>query len=295
MADGRPGYAEVTVDPAVAERLIAWGFLLMYGWFAAGAVIAVFYHLSLYTFDGEFRLGTERSLDLAVSVLRGLVYFVAWPAVFIFDRTAASRIRLYLRYLDPHKRATDPDVVDALRERDFRIWARRSFLARTELEEGRAREVRTRKQRQDRTVTLAEDSPRLDRLWLLTGIGTHHMAVEELVRLYPEHHLPDEIEEGVRRELRIRLRRNCPRCREELRAGEVKVPGVVYLQVIEPGSRRAILEGWAIEGSYVLRFEPCPGCGCQVEPVEGDLAACGRTRKVIAEAKLGRVLHVDIP
>ncbi|MFO7675972.1 MAG: hypothetical protein R6X12_06640 [bacterium] len=215
----------------VVEKLVAWVFPIMYGWFAAGIVIALFYHLSLYTFDGEFRLRQERALDLAASILRGLVYLVAWPAIFYFDRTAAARIRLYLRYLDPKSRLSDPDVVDALKERDYRIWARTSFLARSELEDRRAREQKTREQRERRLVVLHEDSPRLDRSWLLTGIGTHHMAVEELVRLYPEHHLPEEIEQGVRRELRIRFRQRCPRCREELHAGEVKIPGAVYLRV----------------------------------------------------------------
>lgn len=280
----------MNADSGAAVQLVTWVFPMMYGWFFIGAVIAVFYHLSLYTFDGEFRLGQERALDLAVSILRGVAYFVAWPAIFCFDRSAVTRIGLYLRYLDPENRVSDPDVVEALRERDYRIWARKSFLDRTKLENRRARELRTLEQRQRRLVTLHEDSRALDRYWLLTGIGTHWMGVREMVRDYLDYQLPEEIEEGVRRELRIRHQRRCPGCGAGLVVRAVAVPGANYLRVLTAGTGRVILEGWAVRGEFGVEFEPCDQCGVLPEPVTGDLAACGRTREVVEAAKHGLTL-----
>lgn len=283
------------INREAATQLVSWVFPMMCAWFFLGAVIVFLYHLSLYTFDAEFRLGRERTLDLAVSVLRGLLYFVAWPAIFYFDRTALSRIRLYLRYLSPRLRATDPDVIDALKERDYRVWARTTYLARADLEDRRARELKTREQRNRRRVSLHEDSPLLDRYWLLLGIGTHWMGVEEMVRTASDYLLPEEVEDGVRRELAVRHQRRCPRCGESLAAGSVAVPGVEYLRVLEPGTDRMIIEGWAIAGDFALKFEPCEKCGIQLEPVTGGLAAFGRVRELVSAAKAGRSMHYDLP
>lgn len=279
---------------SAAERLVDLVFPIMFAWFYLGFIIAVLYHLSLYVICGEFR-GKERELDVAVAILRGVLYVCVWPAIFYFDRSAAYRIKLFFLYLVPKNREGNEELRSALREREYRTWARRSFLDKLGLEDRRRTELETGRELTRRSRVLHEGNPELDRTWLLTGVGIHPMGASELVRLYPNYHLVDEIEDGVRREIRIRRLYKCAQCGTPVPGGDVKIPGVEFLRILEPDSDRKVIEGWAIRGEYELQYEPCPECGV-VPPVEtGDLVRFGRASDIVRVAHTGMVLHWDLP
>jgi hypothetical protein len=108
--------------------------------------------------DGDFRYRHERSLDVLISVLRGLAYIAIWPAIFVFDRTALKRIWLFLLWLDPKQRDRNEDLKHALHARGYQEWSRRHYFAKAELEQRRRHELETGEELDRRLQVLHEDS-----------------------------------------------------------------------------------------------------------------------------------------
>ena len=168
----------------VAQHLVAVFGPILVVWFVVGIVIAVLYHLSLYYLDGEFRGKGDESLDVFVSILRGIVYVVAWPAVFFFDRTALYRIKLLFRYADPKLRFEDEELAGYIAEGKRRTQLRRDAIAHAEREQIRRKEAETGAERQRYTREFHEGNPELDRIWLMMAVASGPGGGRELVRIY---------------------------------------------------------------------------------------------------------------
>lgn len=283
------------IDQEAAWKLVQLFWPVMFGWFYIGIVIAVLYHLSLYYLDGEFRVKSERSLDIFVSVLRGLLYMLVWPGVFFFDRTALDRIRLFLLYLNPKQRAENEELKMYMKEREYRSWAKTRFLDQEQLEKRRGRELISGSERLRRTRTLHEGHPELDNIWLMTGVGTHPGGVRELVRLYPDYYLAEEVENKARREIELRRPWRCPRCDTLAEAEGVKIPGLQFVRVLEEGTEKLVVEGWALEGSFTVSFADCAQCGEEHPELSGELFQFGRASDVVRAVRAGLVFHWDLP
>jgi hypothetical protein len=279
----------------VAEKLVLYFLPLGWGWLAVGLVVAVLYHVSLWLFDGEFRVRNQVGVDIAFSVLRGLAYVLLWPAIFIFDRTAWHRIRLLVIYLVPEWRAESADVRDALKERDYRQWSYAAFVAGRRAERRRWRELETGEELYRRLREIRDGNPVLERTWMLTGVGSNPGGVQELVRLYPDYHLPDEVENDARREIVLRRPWNCTRCHSRVPVREVKIPGVVFLRVLEPEGMQKVVEGWALQGECTVEYEQCPQCGAEQPVLTEDLARFGHATDVVKAVRLGLNVHLDLP
>jgi len=281
-------------DSALADRLYDFFAPILYAWLFIGLVIAVLYHLSLYYIDGEFTIARERMLDVAVSILRALAYFVLWPGIIFFDRTALHRIWLFLLYLDPKQREENMELALALRERKYRRWIQERFFELDDVERRRRHELVTRDEHRQRTRTIPEGSPELDRYWMLTGVGTHPGAVRMLVRMYSDELLAEEVAAMARREVELRRPWNCLVCSTRVPAREVRLPELEYLRVVEAESLRPVVEGWALAGSYTMVFEECPSCDSAQPDLCEDLARFGRASDVVRQVRSGLTLHLDI-
>jgi hypothetical protein len=268
---------------------------LGWGWLAVGVVLAVLYHVSLWLFDGEFRVRSQAGADIIISVLRGLFYVLLWPAIFIFDRSAWQRIRLLVIYAVPEWREKSADVRDALKERDYRAWSYRAFVANRRTERRRWRELETGDELNRRLREVHDGNPELGQTWMLTGVGSNPGGVHELVRLYPDYHLPDEVENDARREIVLRRPGSCPRCHARVPVREVKIPGVVFLRVLEPEGRDKVVEGWSLRGNCAIEYEPCPQCGAEQPVLTEDLSRFGHATDVVKAIRGGLSMHLDLP
>ena len=282
-----------TITPEAVWRLVSVVFPVMYAWLFVGLVVSLFYHLSLFFLEGDFRHGHERTVDVFISVLRGLAYVAIWPMIFVFDRTALKRIWLFLLWLDPKQRDSHEELRQALRARDYQTWSRRHYFAKAELEERRRRELRTGEQLARRLQVLHEDSPELDRTWMLTGVGSGPTDTHELVRRYPDYHLPDRVEDDARREVQLRRNWTCGGCGARVPALDVRIPGVSFLRVLD-GQGDKVVEGWAIKGSWSMSLDRCPECGARQPELEGDLSEFGRASDVVRAARTGQTVHLDL-
>lgn len=280
--------------PDAPLELVSLVYPFYYLWFFIGLVVSLFYHLSLYFLDGDFRYRHERSLDVFISIIRGLAYILIWPAIFFFDRTALKRIWLFLLWLDPGQRDRHEDLRQALRARGYQEWSRRHYFAKTELEERRRHEMETGEQFARRLRVLHEGSPELDRIWMLTGVGSSPMGAQELVRLYPNYHLPDEVEQDTRREVELRRGWSCEGCGTKVPALDVRIPGVTFLRILDLRGKR-VVEGWAVNGSWSMKLDRCPECDAEQPELEGDLSDFGRASDVVRAVRSGLNLHLDLP
>ncbi len=264
-------------------------------WLLVGLLIGIGYHISLYVFDGEFRQREQLALDIFVSVLRGLAYLVAWPAIFYFDRSALYRIKMLLLYLNPHERTTNEDLQSYVAERRQRQWVTKWYLDQSDLERRREEELVTGAERKRRTREVHDGNPELERTWLLTGVGVNPAGVTEIVRLYPDYWLAEEIERKARLEIELRCPRDCSGCVARVGVSQISIPGLEFLRVLEPGSSAVIAEGWALRGSYEVRYDNCPRCGALQPARTGDVSEFGRATAVIKALRLGLVYHWDLP
>jgi hypothetical protein len=283
------------VNQDVAERLVAFFVPMMALWLLVGVAVAVLYHLSLYILDAEFRVGSERALDLFVAVLRGLAFILVWPVIFYFDRTALTKIKLMVLYFFfPREREENAELRCAIRERDYRIWVRRWALDQQELHEKRDDAARAR-EREKRLRVVAEGSPELDHIWMLTGRGSTSAGTSELVGLYPDYYGVDEVRDRARFEVSIRRPWMCLRCRTALEPEVVEVPELTWLRIVEPGTARTVVEGWAVQGQYRQTFPECPKCGKEQPEMAGDLATLGLATDIVRSIREGLNVHADLP
>lgn len=283
------------IDPDVAGRLVAFFLPIMALWFFAGVAIAVLYHLSLYYLEGEFRTRGHQSLDLLIAILRSIAFVVAWPWIFILDRSALSRIRLFLLYLNPKQREQNEDLRDALAEREYWRWLRSSFVEEERAEHRRKKEFETGEERKRRLKVLHEGNPGLDRIWLLAGAGANPAGVQKLVRLYPEYYNADDIAARAREEVKRRRPWSCLRCSAVVAARDVVLPELFFLRVVEPGQEKMVFEGWALDGEFRMTFPPCPKCGAEQPGLTEEVCRFGRASDVARLAREGLSLHWDLP
>jgi hypothetical protein len=267
----------------------------MCGYFLFGIAVAVLYHLSLYYIDGEYRLRGELWLDVMVSVLRGLLYVFAWPVVLYFDRSALARIKDFIVYLDPGRRQHDDEVFAQAHESQRRRQAHAEALARERRERRREVEQETHAERDRLLAVIHEGNPDLMQCWFLAAVGSTPDGARELVMLYDQHDLSDEVKDKARRETWVRSHGECPKCGNRVSPVKVDVPDPFYLRVVSPGSGTTVLEGWAVRGEYRVAYEQCNECDTEVPDRVGQLAELGSAAGVVRDVRAGVTLHYDLP
>jgi hypothetical protein len=282
-------------DPGLSAKLVAVAVPFFAVWLATGVVIAALYHLSLYYLDGEYRVRPEISLDLLVGILRGLTYVVAWPAIFFFDSTALYRIKMLFRYMDPKLRYEDDELAGFIAEGRRRVRLRRDTIRNAELDERRAHELLTGEERARYVFTAHEGNPALDRIWLMMAEGSGPGGGRQLVRIYGQKDLPDEVREKARCEVGTRTQRPCEECGTVVPFARVELPEMLYLKVQEADGEKVVLEGWALRGDFTVTFHPCPECDASRPGVSGDVTAFGRASEVVAAVKAGIAIEEDLP
>ena len=283
------------INPEAARQLARVGVPIMFGWLGTGFLIAVLYHLSLYYFDGEFRLKNERFLDILASVMRGLLYVLVWPAIFYFDTTAFERIKMLLLFINPKERAGNDELQTFMQERNYRRWVADRFPAQQRLERRRADELATGTERRKRLREIHDGNPELDSIWMLTAVGLSSAGVSELIRLYPDYYLPDEIETKARLEVELRHLQNCVGCGIRVPVKRVEIPELFFLRVLDPQTSNLVAEGWALKGPFRIDFEECQECDAAQPQVNGDVTSFGRAPEVIKTISLGLNYHWDLP
>ena len=282
-------------DADTARKLVAFGVPFFAIWFLTGIVVAVLYHLSLYYLDGEYREKHEISLDLLVGILRGLAYVLFWPAIFYFDRTALSRIKMLFRYMDPKLRYEDDELAGFIAEGRRRVKLRQDTIKNAELEERRAHELLTGEEKSRYLFTAHEGSPVLDKIWLMMAEGSGPGGGRQLVRIYDSKDLADEVREKARYDVGCRTQRPCEQCGTVAPFARVELPEMLYLRVQEPDGKNTVVEGWALRGNFAVTFHPCPECDTSRLGVTDDVTTFGRASDVVAAVKAGLTIEEDLP
>ncbi|HTW90431.1 MAG TPA: hypothetical protein VMH22_01805 [bacterium] len=283
------------LDTDVARELVSVAVPIFALWFLTGITIAVLYHLSLYYLDGEYRSDSEFSLDILVGILRGFAYVVAWPAIFFFDRTAIYRIKMLIRYMDPKLRYEDEELAGFIAEGRRRVKLRQETIKSAELDERRARELLTGEERARYVLSVHDDNPVLDKIWLMMAEGSGPGGGRQLIRTYEYNDLPDEVLEKARFEVGTRVQRPCEQCGTVASFAKVELPEMLYLQVREAKGEKSIVESWALRGDFSVTFHPCPECDASRSSVSGDVTTFGRASDVVAAVKAGVTIQEDLP
>ncbi len=276
-------------NPDAAVELIRYGVPILLLWLNIGFAIALLYHLSLIFVDREFHNRSTLVLDVFVSALRFLLYIFAWPAVLYFDRSALARIRVFFDWLFHKRRSENIEVEEARGEAELAAWQERRH-ADDELRAAALAELPLERER--RRLELHETSPRLDKFWLLAAVGRGSDGTRELVWLYGPDLTLDEIAERASTEVGLRRPAFCPNCEERLTVARVQIPGLAWLRVLDC-SDQPIVEGWAVEGRYLIEWAPCDDCAGSVPPVEEDVTRLGRARDVIHALRAGLIFQPD--
>jgi hypothetical protein len=282
-------------DQETVDKLVAFAVPFFAIWFLTGIVIATLYHLSLFYLDGEYRDKHEITLDLLVGILRGLAYVFVWPAIFYFDRTALYRIKMLFRYMDPKLRYEDDELAGFIAEGRRRVKLRQDTIAAAALDDRRAHELLTGEERDRYRFTAHDGNPVLENLWLMMAEGTGPGGGRQLVRIWDPKDLPDEVHEKARFEVGTRSQRPCEQCGTVVPFARVELPEMLYLVVQEEKGEKAILEGWALRGSFAVTFQPCPECDKSRLGVSGDVTRFGRASEVVASLKAGISIEEDLP
>jgi hypothetical protein len=278
-----------------AARLVAFFLPVMALYFLTGIVLAVLYHLSLYYVDGEYRLKAELWLDIMVGLLRGLLYVFAWPVVLYFDRSALSRVKALIVYLNPRWREQDDEVQAQANEARRRNRMHAEALARERRERRREVEAETHAERNRLLREVHEGNPDLNQCWFLAASGTTPDGARELVLMYEPQDLAEEVRDKAHRETWVRSHADCPKCGSRVSPVRVETPDPFYLRVLGSGSGRPLLEGWAVAGQYRVTYEQCPECDASLPDRVGSIAELGPASAVVRDLKAGIRLHYDLP
>ncbi len=285
----------MAVNSDVAARLVA-SFAPLFGlWLLVGLVIAVLYHLNLFFLEGEFRTRGVQLLDVFVSALRGFAFVVAWPFIFMFDRTALSRIKVFLLSLSRKQRETNQDVKDAINEGRYWEWVRRSFIEQDRVERQRSHELETGEEQKRRLKVIHEGNLELDRIWMLTGAGSHPAGVRQLVRMYPHYYIAEEIAAGAKQEIELRVPWTCLRCGATVPAREIELPELIFLRILDWETDKMLVEGWALEGDFRMQFSACPKCGTGQPDISEPVSRLGKASDVVRLVREGLSMHWDLP
>jgi len=283
------------INPEAARQFLSVAVPIYVLWFLIGIVIAALYHLSLYYLDGEYRSRPEFSLDLLIGVLRGLAYVVAWPFIFYFDRSALYRIKMLFRYMDPKLRYEDEELAGFIAEGRRRVKLRQDTIANAALAERRAHELLTGEERARYLFTAHEGNPALDKIWLMMAEGSGPGGGRQLVRIFGEKDLADEVREKARFEVGTRTQRPCVQCGTVAPFARVELPELLYLRVQEPNGGKTVVEGWALRGNFAVTFHPCPECDTSRLGVTDEVTTFGRASEVVAAVKAGLTMEEDLP
>ncbi|MCR4424357.1 MAG: hypothetical protein WHU95_00550 [candidate division WOR-3 bacterium] len=262
-------------------------------WLSVGILVTVLYHLSLFFIRGEFRNPDELFLDIAATVIRLPLYLFLWPVIFFFDRSALHEIKLFLLWLEPKNREKNPELKEALSERRFGRKAVTNFELEIWRTVSRRREQARKLERQRRLKQLPATSPELNKIWLLIGKGISSTGAELLVRLFPDALLPEEINEAVKEEVKIRLPCHCPRCDQPINPTKITLPEPFYLEIIR--QNKPLIAGWAYEGKVRQEFPACPKCGLQTPVMEEEVTLFGKANEVVEALNQGLSLLEEEP
>ncbi|MEO0021582.1 MAG: hypothetical protein ABIK48_05350 [candidate division WOR-3 bacterium] len=268
-----------------AVQLVRFVLPIMYAWFVIGFFITVLYHLSLFFVWGEFHNPDELLLDLAFTAVRVPLYFFAWPVVLFFDRGALHSIRLFWEWLEPKNREQEGELKQILDQRRLYQETRRKYEQDVARRVRRRRELLSGEEKRRRTRQIRSDEPVLAQVWLTIGLGTDSSGARQLVFLFPEAVLSEEVKEAAGDEVRIRREWRCVRCREELVPVRIELPEPFFLEVIDEG--KVLISGWAFEGVFRERFPDCPKCGAVQPVIEQPVTILGRADEVVTAVKQG--------
>jgi hypothetical protein len=283
------------VNPEAVRQFLSVAVPIYALWFLIGIVIAVLYHLSLYYLDGEYRSRPEFSLDLLIGLLRGVAYVVAWPFIFYFDRSALYRIKMLFRYMDPKLRYEDEELAGFIADGRRRVKLRQDTIAKAELDERRAHELLTGEERTRYLFTAHEGNSVLDKIWLMMAEGSGPGGGRQLVRIFGEKDLADEVREKARFEVGTRTQRPCVQCGTVAPFARVELPEMLYLRVQEPEGEKTVVEGWALRGNFAVTFHPCPECDTSRHGLTDEVTVFGRASEVVAALKSGVTIEEDLP
>lgn len=75
----------------------------------------------------------------------------------------------------------------------------------------------------------------------------------------------------------------------------VELPEMLYLTVQDEKGGKAIIEGWALRGSFAVTFYPCPECDTSRPGVSGDVTTFGQASSIVAVVKAGISIEEDLP
>lgn len=282
-------------SPEAARQFLSVAIPFYALWLLIGILIAVLYHLSLYYLDGEYRSRPELSLDLLVGILRGFAYVVAWPAIFYFDRSALYRIKMLFRYMDPKLRYEDEELAGFINEGRRRVKLRQETIASAARAQRRAHELLTGEERARYLFTAHEGNPVLDKMWLMMAEGSGPGGGQQLIRIYGDRDLPDEVLAKVRAEIGTRTQRPCEQCGAIMPFDRVELPEMLYLKVEGPEGKRTVVEGWALRGNFAVTFQPCPECDASRLGVSDDITTFGRASDMVKAVKSGVTIEEDLP
>ena len=285
----------MVADPELAYRLVAFFAPIFAIWIVVGLTIAVLYTISLYKFDRDFRTRGFQTLDLLIGILRGFALVIAWPWVFFFDRSALGRIKLLLLSLIPGQSRENEDIKDAVREGEYWAWVRRSFVEEERLGRRRRHELETGEEQKRLLRVVHEGNPELERIWMLTGVGSNPGGVRQMVRLYPSYHIAEEILAGAKREVALRRPWHCLRCGAETAVDEIALPELMFLRILDWRTDKTLIEGWALQGEYRMKLRCCAKCGAAQPDLTEEVCRFGKASDTARLAREGLSLHWDLP
>jgi hypothetical protein len=282
-------------NPEPARQLVTFGLIFFPAWFLIGLAIAVLYHISLYYLDGEYRVKPELSMDILVGVLRGLLYVVAWPAIFYFDRSALHRITMLFRYMNPRLRVEDEELAGYIADARRRARTRQQTIEHARREERRLVEQVTGQERKSYLHVFHENNLELERIWLLMAAGSGPGGGKQMVRLFTEHDMADEVLSKARQEVAFRHSAPCDKCGAQVTAETAELPELLLVRVLDSRAEKQIVEAWGLRGNARIRYQECPECDAAKPDVTVDVAGFGNAAGVVRDLRSGVSIQEDLP
>jgi hypothetical protein len=282
-------------NPEAAKQLLIFGLVFFPAWFLIGLAIAVLYHISLYYLDGEFRVKPDLSMDIVVGILRGLAYVIAWPAILYFDRTALYRIKLLFRYMDPKLRVEDEELAGYIADGKRRVRVRQEAIDRARREERRLAEKLTGRERSGYLRVFHEGNPELERIWLLMAAGSGPGGGRQMVRLFTERDMADEVLGKARQEIAFRHSSPCEKCGAQVTAETAELPELLLARVLDTKGEKQVVEAWGLRGNARIRFHECPECDAVRPEAVVDVAGFGSAAGVVRDLRSGVSIQEDLP
>lgn len=202
---------------------------------------------------------------------------------------------MLFRYMDPKLRYEDDELAGFIAEGRRRVKLRQETIRNAELEERRAHELLTGDERSRYLLAAHDGNPVLDKIWLMMAEGSGPGGGRQLIRIYEQKDLPEEVREKARFEVGTRTQRPCEECGTVAPFARVELPEMLYLKVQEADRDKTIVEGWALRGNFAVTFQPCPECDASRLGVSDDVTIFGRASGVVSAVKSGVTIQEDLP